>query len=152
MARQVKLKSPPTEKQGTRTSGGTLMERVESDHSKPKLLRGQDMENALVGMITSRTERFVEVEEMHKRVPSKHVSDERKHHRLDTKELRNLFREIQESPYLDIEQICREMRYDIPHERVQKLVASVSLPKVFKGPRGVPTALKRRDQDGDIFQ
>lgn len=118
----------------------------EGDQSMLKEIPSADMTKALAGMITSRTKRFVEVEDMHRRVPNKDTSNARKRHRLGTKDIRRLTEAIIDSPDSNLERVCKDMCYDVPYEHVKKLVAGVSVPVVRRGPHGISVAAppKRR--------
>lgn len=145
VGRQVEVGRRDIEKKGT-VDSHTILEQIVPDyHPQSNELGKGEMAKALAGVITSRSETFVEVEEMHKRVPSKHLNDARKQHRLRTNDLRHIFEAIREHPGIDLERVCKEMQYDVEHERIQKLVDSVTFPVIRKGPLGAPIALTYKD-------
>jgi len=119
-----------------------IVEHVITNLPQTKELGKGDMAKALAGAITSRAEKFVEAEEMQDKVPSKQVNDARKRQRLNTKELRHLVEVIQGNSGTSIQQVCREMQYDVSPERMKKLIDTVALPAIRKGPSGVPVALR----------
>lgn len=147
VGRRVEVGRRDIEKNGT---VDTILEQIVPDHHPESNELGKgEMAKALAGVITSRSETFVEVEEMHKRVPSKHLNDARKQHRLRTNDLRRIFEAIREHPDIDIERVCKEMQYDVEYERIQKLIGSVTFPVIVKGPLGAPIALTYKDDTSE---
>ena len=104
-------------------------------NNKEQLCQG-DMAKALAGVITSRSETFVDARIMNEKVPSKEINDARKRHRLNTKDLRHLLEVIRENPGVDVETVCRKMQYDANPERIQTLTDTVALPMIRKDPSG----------------
>ena len=139
VGRQVEVVSREIEKMD---KAKAIAEHVNNKLPQTRELGKGDMAKALAGAITSRTEKFVEAEEMQEKVPSKQVNDARKRHRLDTKELCHLVEVMQGNPGTSIQHVCRELQYDVSPERIKKLIDTVALPTIGKSPSGAAVALR----------
>ncbi|KAI8104203.1 hypothetical protein M9435_006726 [Picochlorum sp. BPE23] len=108
--------------------------KLESRSTTPELPEG-DMASRLFGMISSRTETFVSETEKLRQVPSRLINEERKLHRLETRDIRLLMEKVARGDYKDIGSLSREFS-NVPEDVLASVIDFATLPEIDRSADG----------------